>query len=88
MTNRDSQGVACILGFDPCIEGEKRMYHHLDLLLFGSAIADYAGLYFERRVFANRKSGFGNGEEHNAARVRQLQGRLHILRVEDLFDGR
>ncbi len=64
------------------------MHHQLDLLLFGAAVADHAGLDFERRIFAEREAGFGDGEQHDAPRVRELQRGLDVLRVEDFFHGR
>ena len=61
------------------------MHHQLHLMLFGAAVADHAGFDFERRVLAERETGFGDSEQRHAARVRELERGLDILRVEDLF---
>ena len=88
MADGDRHGVASVFGFDASFERQQRMHHQLHLLLFGAAVAHHAGLDFERRVLADRESGFRHGEQHHAPGVRQFQRGLHVLSVEDLFHGR
>ncbi len=83
----DSQRIGDIEGGEFLIDAEKRMHHHLHLLFFGAAITDDAHFDFQRRVFTDRKAGFGSLEQSHAADVRQFQGRLGIDGVKDFFDG-
>ena len=63
------------------------MHHHLYLLLFGAAIADDAHLDFERRVFADCKTGLGGLQQSDTAYVRELERGFGVDGMKNFLDG-
>ncbi len=55
-------------------------------MFFGAAVSDYRGLDGERRVFGDFESGGSGGQHGDSAHLAQLQGRLHVGGVENVFD--
>lgn len=81
------QGIGGVFGFDRLGASRDGADHQLYLMFFSAAVADDARFHGEGRVFADRQSGFGQHGKRNAAHVRELQRRFHILREEYFFDG-
>ena len=85
MADGDGQRISGVGGLGNPIEIEKARHHLLDLMLFGPAVSDDCGLDRERRVFGDFESGGRGGQHGDTAHLAQLQGRLHIDSVENVF---
>ena len=85
MADGHRQCIGGIFRFDHALKPRERSDHHLHLLFFGPAIADHADFDCQRRIFAQRDLSLGDGQQRDAAHMRQLQGRLNVLRIEDFF---
>ena len=83
----DGEGIGGIGGLGKLGEFEEAGNHELDLLFLGEAVADDGGFDFERSILGYGKALHGRGQQSYAAHLTQLQGRLGVDRVEDLFDG-
>jgi len=83
----DRQCIGGVHGLGRFGELKQAAHHVLDLLLFRAAVTDDANFDLKRRVFADCETGFGSLKESDAADVRQLEGRLGIHGVKDLFDS-
>src|SRR5262249_22607550 len=51
MADRHGERVGDIFGFELVFEPCQHTHHPFHLMLFGAAIADHAGFYFQRRIF-------------------------------------
>ncbi len=87
VANGHCYSIAGIFGFELGFQAKQRMHHQFHLLLLGAAIAHHAGLDLEWRIFAHRQTSLGDGEQHYAAHMRELQSRFDILGVKHCFDG-
>ena len=85
MTDRHGQRIGDILRFHVLFEPRQRAHHALHLVLFRAAITDHAVLHFERRIFSQRDARLGDGQQGDAAHVRQPQRGPDILRIEHFF---
>ena len=86
MTDRDGQGVGGVECFRGFRKFEQTHYHMLDLLLLGASVTDDGGFNGEGRVFGDLEPGGGSGQHGDPPHLPQLQGRLHVEGVEDVFD--
>jgi len=87
VADRNGERVGGVGGLRNFIEPEQARDHLLDLVLLGLAVADDGGLDGQRRVLGDFEAGGGGGEHGDAADLSELQGGLHVERVEDVFDG-
>jgi len=87
MTDRDGEGIGGVGRLGNFIEPEQARDHLLDLVFFGFAVSDDGGLDGQRRVLGDFEAGRSGGEHGDTADLSELQGGLHVERVEDVFDG-
>jgi len=87
MTDGDGERIGGVGGFGDLIELEETGDHLLDLMFFRFAVADNGGLDGERRVLGNFKAGGSRGQHGHSPNLPELEGRLNVHRIEDVFDG-
>ena len=86
MTYRNGERVGSIHGFGRSGKFEQTDHHVLNLLLFGAPVSDDRGLDGQRRIFSDFESGGSSGQHRYAAHLPELERRLHVEGVEDVFD--
>jgi hypothetical protein len=87
MADGNGQGIGGVSGFGDGIEAEQMRDHVLDLPLPGSAIAYDSGFDRKRGVFGDLYSATGCRQHGYATNLTQLQRRLRIDGIEDIFDS-
>src|SRR5208282_5657624 len=80
------QGIGGVGGLGNLIEIQKARHHLLDLMFFGAAVSDHRRLDGEGRVLSDFESGGSGGQHGDSAHLAELQGRLHVGSVENVFD--
>ena len=80
------QSIGGVGGLGRLSEIEKARDHVLDLLLLGFAITDDGGFDGEGSVFGDFESGGRGGEHRDAAHLTKFECRLHVERIENVFD--
>ena len=87
MTDRDRERIGGIGARDLCA-GKQHAQHRLHLFLRRAAGADDRLLDQPRRIFGDHQPAARAAEQHDPARVRELQRRLRIVVDEHFFDRR
>ena len=83
----DGQGVCRIGRLGQFGQIEKASHHELNLLLFCETVADHAGLDFKRCVLSHGQTLAGRGKQRHSPHLTQLERRLGIHRIKNLFNG-
>lgn len=86
MGDGDGERVCRIGARDPDA-GQQPLHHRPNLLLAGAAGTDHRLLHQCRGIFANLDAAPRCGEQHDAAGLAELQGRLGIFVDEYFLDG-
>jgi hypothetical protein len=86
MADGDGQRVGSIHGLRRYGKFKQPGHHVLHLLLFGASVTDDRRLDGQRRIFGDFQPG-GRGSQHgNSTDLTQLERRLHVESVENIFN--
>ena len=66
--------------------GQQALDHRVDLRLFGIAVADHRFLDQPRGIFADLEPAARGAQQHDPARLAELEGRLRVLVDEHFLD--
>src|SRR6202030_2162841 len=85
MCKSDRERIGCVVvrGYS---QTEKRPHHESDLILSRAAPTDRRLFDSRRRIFKNRQTVFGGGENRRAARRAEQNRGLVALDVNDRFE--
>lgn len=83
----DGKRVGCIGRLGDHLEMEQRANHLLDLLFRSGAESGNAGLDFAGRITVRGNLRLRRGEQNDTPHFRKFEGRAHIERRENGFDG-
>src|SRR6266446_3224088 len=86
MADSDGERIGSVGGLWNLIEIQKPRHHLLDLMLFRPAVSNHRRLDREWGVFGDFESGGSRGQHGDTAYLPQLQGRLHVGGIENVFD--
>ena len=87
MADGDGQRIGDVGGLRRRGQIQQARDHHLHLRLLRPAVSDHRRLDRQRRIGDDLQAGLRGDQHGDAAHMSQLQRRLSIHRVEDIFDG-